>query len=97
MQRLAAPPVPRDDGLALIGDADCGDRLVERAMNSVVVATTASQISIGVVLDPTRPGEVLRELAIPVARRLSRFVDGKRPHTRGSCIECDDDGHDRSR
>ena len=71
-------PVPHDDRLPLVGDADGGDRLVERRpAASARVAATAAQISSGVVLHPTGPGEVLREL--PVAGSDRRAVRRRPP------------------
>ena len=59
------------------------------------MATTAVQISSGVVLDPAGPGEVLREL--PVAGRDGQAVlaDSHRPHSGRTGVDGDDHGHER--
>ena len=82
VQRLARAPVPHDGGLALVGDADRGDRsrrrVGERRLHLGEGRERRRPDSSGVVLDPPRLGEVLRELAVRPRRGLAVLVDGER-------------------
>ena len=51
-----------------------------RPPTSANVAHTASQISVGLVLDPSRAGEVLGELAVGHVDHPGLLVDDERPH-----------------
>ena len=63
------------------------------ATSWLVTATTAVQISVGVVLDPAGPREVLGELLVAVAGRAALVVDGEGPHPGRACVEGDHDRH----
>ncbi len=94
-----SPPVPDDGRLALVGDADGGDRSPRDAGQGLLDgAINAPPDLLGIVLDPARLREILRELfvggsdgpAAPVendgsaARRA--LVDGQNvAHVRSAC------------
>ena len=90
-------PVPGDDGLALVGDADGGDRLLERRDQLRGGAHDGVPDLHGVVLDPPGLREVLGELPVSVADGAARMVDGEGADTGGACVEGDHDCHGRRR
>jgi len=89
--------VPQHDGLALIGDADCGDGLIERGRQLGERAEDRLPDLFGVVLDPTRLGEVLGEFPIGETERRAGLVDGERAHAGGAGVDADHDSHGRRR
>ena len=100
MQRLARAAVPHDDGLALVGDADGGDGLAI----GVEVRPQLGEGGLdripdleGVVLHPSRLGEVLRKLPVRPPRHRAAFVDGERAHAGGPGVDGDHHGHESVR
>ena len=88
MARCSGAPVRRShdhDRLALVGDADGGDRL-GRAPRTARRAPSAIAVPdlVGVVLDPAGLREVLRELAVRPPDGRAALVDGEGPHARSS-------------
>ena len=99
MARCSGAPVdarPHDDGLALVGDADGRHRLLERRAQLAEHLDDRGPDLVGVVLDPTRPREVLGELAVRPARRRALLVEGEGAHAGGPGIDGDDDAHGRA-
>lgn len=93
VEGLGGTAAPGDDGLALIGDADGRHGLRQgRSQLKEHFADHRGDLR-GVVLDPTRLGEVLGELPIGQTDGASRLVDGQGPHPGGSGIDCNDHWH----
>ena len=94
VQGPAGAAVPGHDRLALVGDADGGDRLGRaRPASSARVACTACPDLGGVVLHPAGPGEVLGELPVDEAGRGAVVAQRDGPHPGGAGIDGDHDGH----
>src|SRR5205085_9148099 len=74
MTRLAAAPRPRHHGLALVGDTDGGDGLLERAHQFGQYLGHRRPDLFGVVFDPARLRKMLRELTIRPYRRPTAVV-----------------------
>ena len=81
----AGAAVPGHDRLALVGDAERGDRLVQLGDELVGHGHDRGPDLGGVVLDPAGPGEVLGELLVAVAGRAARSRRRRRPAPR-SCL-----------
>ena len=96
--RLAGAPVPHHGRLALVGDADRGDRsAVERRVQLGQRGAHRVGDLGGVVLDPSWSREVLGELAVGPARGLALGVDGEGPHTGRPGIDGDHHAHGSAR
>ena len=95
--RHAGARIPQHDGLALIGDADRGDGLIERGRELGERAENRLPDLFSVVLDPTRLREVLGEFPIGETERRAGLVDGERAHTGGAGVDADHDSHTRRR
>ncbi len=93
VQRLAVATVPGDHRLALVGDADGGDGLVEPVGQLGERGLDRGPDLGGVVLHPARPGEVLGELAVREAGRGAVVAHGEGAHAGGAGIDGDHDGH----
>jgi len=91
--RVAGPAVPYHRRLPLVGDADGRHRLIEVGTQLGEGGLHGVPDLAGVVLDPSRSGEVLGELAVGPARRLALLVHGEGPDARGAGIDGDHDGH----
>ena len=92
----AGAPVPDDDRLALVGDADRGDRLaggVQLADDLGQRLAGDAPDVVGVVLDPARLREVLRELAVRTRPRHAVVVDREGAHAGGARVDRDDAAH----
>ena len=72
-RRPAGATVPHDDGLALVGDADRGDRFGRASATAARPSVAGDGLPdlVGVVFDPAGLGEVLGELAVRRAERSS--------------------------
>ena len=93
VQRLAGVRVPDDDGLALVGDADglqlarSDARVVERLARDR--ARDLPDLR-GVVLDPSRPREVLLELAVGPPDQLRVGVEDEAGRAGGPLVDRED-------
>ena len=64
-----------------------------RRASSASVAPTAAADLVGVVLHPTGPGEVLRQLPVRKPEWPARLVHGEAAHPGGPCVDGDHGGH----
>jgi hypothetical protein len=83
-------PVPEHGGLALVGESDGrhglpGQRLAAGGQRRLPDL-------LGLVLDPARPREVLRELLVAAGRDAAALVDDQRGHAGGPGVDRED-GH----
>ncbi len=89
-------PVPGDDRLALVGDADRADLLPAELLDDVEQGRPDGLPDLGrVVLDPAGPGEVLGELPVRRDRRPVVGEHGAAAHARRTGIDRDHDRHRR--
>ena len=99
MHRPARGPLPQHDGLALVGDADRGDRGGVQPGPGERLAADVLRVppdGLGIVLDPAVLRIVLLELALGAGDRLARPVEHDRPSAGGALIDRQDVfGHPR--
>jgi hypothetical protein len=94
VQGLAGAPVPDDGRLALVGDADRGDRRLPEAVEQVGERGGDRFPDVdGVVLHPPRPGEVLGELPVGEPGRPAVLVQGEAADAGRPGVDRDDHGH----
>src|SRR5581483_2113017 len=101
MNRLAGGALPDNGGFALIGDADRRDlRGLDLNAGAVAVQRLAERAQhrlpdlLGLVLDPARLGEVLRELSVATTPELQLLVEHQHRGPGGPLIDRDDEfGH----
>ena len=93
VQRLTGLSIPRDDRLALIGDTDRRDWLIDRPRHIVEHGDGESPYLGRVVFDPARIRVVLREFAIRTCPRMALVVDSQRANATGTSVDSDH-GHE---
>ena len=93
VQRLSGTAVPNDHRLALIGDANGCDRLVNGFHNLTQRRLHGVPDLECVVLDPTWLGEILRELPIRRGDDLTRLAERNGANPGSACIDRNYDGH----
>src|SRR4030095_3327841 len=89
-------PIPRAHRLARVREADRGDgltRVLRGGRDLGQRGERGREDVVGVVLDPTRLWEMLRELAVGHGAGAAVGVDRERAHTGGAGVEREDDGH----
>jgi hypothetical protein len=77
VDRLAGAAIPHDRGLALVGDADAGQRRgVELGASQRLAADLDRRRPdlLGIVLDPARLGEDLRQFLLRRRNRVARVL-----------------------
>ncbi|MNS61661.1 hypothetical protein D3C72_946940 [compost metagenome] len=88
--RLAGGLVPQHDGLALVGDADAGDRRGVHLGGTQAIAQGLEGLGpdlFGVVLHPARLGVVLRDLAVALAGHPALAVEEDHGAAGGALID----------
>ena len=96
VQRGAGRAVPGDDGLALVGDSDAGERgAVDAGGIERLMADAAGDLPdlVRVVLDPARAREVLPELAVGTAGDPAVAVEEEGGRAGGALVQRED--HER--
>ena len=98
MARCSGCPVDAvegHDGLALVGDADGGDRVARRSARRPPTSARVARDGVpdlgGVVLDPAGAGEVLGQLPVGDVDDPGLLVDGQGAHPGRARIDGDDD------
>jgi len=90
MHAVTARAVPEQHGLALVGDADAGDARGRRARPGQRTAQRgqgAAPDVLGVVLDPARGREVLRQFLLRRGARAQRGIEGDAARARRALVE----------
>ena len=93
VDRLAGAAVPHDRGLALVGDADAGQRLgVELRLGERAAADLdrGRPDLLGVVLDPARLGEDLRQFLLRRRHRPARGIEHDGAGAGGALVDGED-------
>ena len=98
VQRLSGRPVEGDQRLALVGDAEGGNRVAPLGQAGAELGQGGAHglpDFRGVVLDPAGAGEVLGQLPVGDVAHPLLLVDGEGPDPGRAGIDGDDDpGHD---
>ena len=85
--RVQRAAVPDDGGLALVGDPDAGGLLVGAGERLAAGGDGRRPDVVGLVLDPARAGEQLRELAVAAGQDVALLAHDQRGHPGRSCVD----------
>ena len=80
-------PVPDDGGLPLVGDADAGGLLLGAGERLAAGGDGRRPDVVGLVLDPARAGEQLRELAVAAGQDVALLAHDQRGHPGRPCVD----------